>query len=199
MSIVPIWGWDIDAVVCDFIRPFMINMRKLFGKRCILNECTEYSFENCFDVTYKDHVKPCIDYTIQDSLRNMTPVSGAISFIKHYYEDSGITPEFVTCRDRKHAQITAEWLHMYLKPIPFNLHFTNGNKSQMLIDNDINIFVEDRARYAEQLAEKEICVFLMNWPWNQHCKESKYIERVEDWNFIRAFYDQRCRPKLESK
>lgn len=188
---IPRVGFDLDCCVCDFIRPFLNNFRKMYGKAVYLNDCTEYSFEKSCGLGWKE-VKQCIDYTIQDSLNNMPPISGAIPFIKHYYNDSGHVPEFITCRDKKHAEVTANWLSIYLKPVPFKLHLTTDTKSDIVIDKEIDIYIEDRVKYAEELADKEICTFIINWPWNQHCKESRYIERVEGWDFIRFFYDRRC-------
>ena len=61
-----------------------------------------------------------------------------------------------------------------------------------MINKEVYIFIEDRVKNATEISEKEICVLLIDRPWNQHAVENKYLARADSWDFIKDFYYRRC-------
>jgi len=197
------YGFDLDGVVCDFWPVFEDKVKKMFNKTIYLNEVTSYNLEENLDLT-QEQISAAIIEALFD-VHAVRPINGAHSFITKYYRKTKEVPVFITCRGAKEGKYmeeikraTADWLSLFLHPIPFEVTFTKTSKVQSVIDKGVNIYVEDRRRYALELADSEICVFLLDYPYNRHCENSRYLERVQDWTFIHKFFDLRSRPGIES-
>ncbi len=63
-------------------------------------------------------------------------------------------------------------------------HPQGKTKGDLCVELNLDIFIEDRVKYALDCAEKGVKVLLMNKPWNQHCPEHENIIRVNDWNEV---------------
>jgi hypothetical protein len=86
---------------------------------------------------------------------------------------------------------TKQWLNKYYWDINFSdiifvNHFTEKHreKSEICIECNINIIIEDNPYYALELAEKWIKVFLLDKPWNKKYKKHKNIIKVKSWKEI---------------
>ncbi len=198
------WGFDIDGVIADFWPAFAEKVKKMFNKTVYLNEVTSYDLVENLDLS-QEQISAAVVETMFD-VHNVRPINGAHSFITKYYRQTKEVPVFITCRGSREGKYmedikkaTADWLSMVLRPIPFEVSFTKKSKIQLTIDKEVNIYVEDRAKYAEELAASEICTFLLDYPYNRHCKTNRYLERVQDWTFIHKFFDLRSKPLIGNK
>jgi len=183
-------AFDLDGVVCDIEKAMMKVAKEKYGVNIIQNEIRTFDFCKPTGLT-KEQVEDIVTICIVN-YKLPKPNRGAISFLKKYYQETGKQLLFITSRYNNKAATdgTSNWLHWWLRPTPWECSFCNGGtKSDRLIEKEVDIFIEDRVKNAEELADRERCVWLMDKPWNQHCREDQYIVRVYDWEEVEILWN----------
>lgn len=102
------------------------------------------------------------------SYEYMYPNKECIDFINELHsrkiQDKFI---FVTARPKELEENTEKLIKRYLPTINFKTyHCGDGSKIQHLKENNIQYFVEDRYKNADEIAKSNIFVFLRRRPWN---------------------------------
>lgn len=76
---------------------------------------------------------------------------------------------FVTARSKELEEKTKKLIEIYLPTIDFETyHCKNESKIRYLKENNIEYFVEDRYKNADEIAKSGIFVFLRKRPWNEN-------------------------------
>lgn len=185
----PVVAFDIDGVVADIFPSICFIMKKRYNVIHSPNLQTRFSFEEATGLNEKE-TRICVDTAIINYL-SYKPYYLAIPFLKRYYAFSKKPLQFITSRDSREeiARATYDWLHLYLKDIPFSVSYTK-DKVETCINREIEIFIEDRAKVATTLACKGISVILMDRPWNRHVPEDMWnLVRFNDWIEIGKWLD----------
>lgn len=182
------YGFDLDDCVVDFNSTLTHIAREHFGVEIPKNSIHGFKIEEYTDFT-KENIGEVIGMTIR-AVDLLQPMRGAITFIKRYHELTGHHIIFITARHEREA--TIEWLHKWIHPIPWECVFINktgGNKASVVIEKDIDVYIEDRVKYAQQIADAKRHVILVDHAHNQHANDNHpYITRVSDWDEITAIY-----------
>lgn len=119
------------------------------------------------------------------------PVSWSIEKIKELVQ-IGHELFIVTARNSEYlTDYTIEWVKKYyqsaFRKIIFADHHTDKHreKSEICIDNGIEIMIEDNLDFALELAKNGIKTFLLEKPWNIHRFETHdNIIKVKNWKDI---------------
>ncbi len=99
----------------------------------------------------------------------------------------------ITSRPYKIHDQTLSWLDRYFPDKFEEIHFTNDwvmgknarkRKKDVCLEYKIDIMIEDSLAYANECAEKNINVILIDTPWNQSGEINKNIKRVKSWKNI---------------
>jgi phosphoglycolate phosphatase-like HAD superfamily hydrolase len=170
INIVP--AFDLDGVVMDsyeifrkfFMQKYLVDIgyNGSGNHRCFnfMASCPEIkSDKQCEqDVTdalilFHDEILP-----IPHSIR-------ALQAIWHFFERPLI---FITAREFYGTMImdkTRKWLDDYLEGTPYEIHFSY-EKVQFLRDHGVTHYVDDRFKYADELAPNVERYFMINSDWN---------------------------------
>ena len=152
---------DLDGVISNTI-PLMIKAIERRGYTVIFDRYNPY-IEGVEDIealmyevvgeiysTQMDQIQPYKDATI--AIPTIAKCIGPITF--------------VTARKEQWHDATLKWLQSHFK-IPFDLvHKRSFHKSQFILDEGFDVFIEDRLRTANQAAELGINTYLINRSWN---------------------------------
>ena len=152
---------DIDGVVCSTI-PNMIKAIEKRGYTVTFDKYNPYieGVEDIEALMYE--VVGEIYSTQMDQIKPYDDAVSAIPLIAKYI--GPIT--FVTARKEQWHDATLKWLQSHFK-IPFDLvHKRSFHKSQFILDEGFDAFIEDRLRTANQAAELGINTYLINRSWN---------------------------------
>jgi uncharacterized HAD superfamily protein len=177
----PFIAFDIDGVVADLFPLISRIMNEKYGVIHTENMQRSYSLDSIPGVS-KREVSICINTAIINYL-SYKPYYGAIKFLEKYHKFSKRTLHFITSRDNRKeiAEATANWLSLYLKKMPYSIHFTQ-DKFSVCKELEIDIFIEDRAKTAMEIACKGISVVVIDRPWNRHIPENMWnLVRFNDW------------------
>ena len=116
----------------------------------------------------------------------MYPYEDAINFIPEISRHLGhIT--FITARKEEYVDITLKWLQTHFK-ISFSLiHKPSSEKVPFLIQENFDVFVEDRLKTANTSAMSGLRTYLVNRVWNLHRYTDKNVVRV---NSLAGFFSR---------
>ena len=187
---------DLDDVLCQAARHFLIIVEREFGKRIAYEQLTNFDVghscglaaDEC-DELYRIVHRP-------DELLRMTPVNEAIAVLKQW-EEQGFDIAIVTGRPPESVEVSLAWLakhrisHGSFTVVDKYSRFTTDNTNAItLTELSTRRFcwaVEDSLPMAHFLAgEMRVPVALIDRPWNQSDGEHFRIGRYRDWRAISA-------------
>ncbi len=183
-------AFDIDGVVADISN----RICQVVNQYTDLNWCPE-SITNYFyvDILRTKGVsenainKIHFDCFVGDNLLKLEPEEGAINVLSQF--DDLV---FITAREKSFEGVTRQWLDRYFDS-SYQLYFSgcdgwNADKSKILKDLGINMFVEDSPTNIEYLIRGGITPIIYHQHWNKdfHPKEAL---RVYSWESIKKIID----------
>ena len=195
---------DLDDVLCETARHFLVIVEREFNKRITYDELTD------FDVGLSCGLRPAEAeelYRIvhrRDELLQMAPIDGAISTLQQWSGD-GYEIAIVTGRPPQSYEPSVAWLSRYCVP---HQSFTMVDKySRFATENTVAIrldeltqreycwAVEDSLPMAEFLATRmKLPVALIDCPWNRAAGDHTNIGRYGDWPTL-----ARQMPKIDAR
>ena len=166
-------GCDIDGVVIDIIPPLLAEIKKRYGLKVLLSRINNYSIEKCTGLS-SEQVDSIIDAVLQRE--DLPAYEDACRWLAKAQKEHEII--FITSRKLKHYRSTRQCLtnafaRYGLSFDPIEIFYAHGKtfptKSSYVKSFDVDIFIEDRMKFAKQVAEECLnCrVFLMDRLWNQ--------------------------------
>jgi uncharacterized HAD superfamily protein len=187
---------DLDDVLCEAARHFLVVVEREFGKRITYEQLTH------FDVGHSCGLSPAERdelYRIvhrSDELLSMAPVNEAIAVLKRW-EEQGFDIAIVTGRPPESIEVSLAWLakhhvaHGSFTVVDKYSRFTPDNTSSIsLAELSTRRFcwaVEDSLPMAQFLSGRmRLPVALIDCPWNQTDETHAGIKRYHDWEVISA-------------
>jgi uncharacterized HAD superfamily protein len=86
---------------------------------------------------------------------------------------------FVTARREDFNKNTLEWLSRHFPNVPFQMvNRSSKDKTQYLVENSFDFFIEDRLKTANEAASKGIRTYLINRGWNMNRDTHPDITRI---------------------
>lgn len=105
--------------------------------------------------------------------------SGAVSAVRNLNKRHEIY--YITARDEKYREETSKWLKLHGFPFDDSKLIFNRNKAEVCCDLGIKVLVEDCGEHLDELAEKNILVFLIERTYNSK-QDNDWVVRFKNMN-----------------
>jgi uncharacterized HAD superfamily protein len=185
---------DMDDVLCQAARHFLVIVEREFGKQIAYEQLTNFDVgQSCGlrpderDELYRIVHRP-------DELLSMAPVSDAIAVLGSW-EQRGLEIAIITGRPPETSETSIEWLRKHRVPFhsftvvdKYSRFATKQSGAISLCELAARRFcwaVEDSLPMAQYLADHmKLPVALIDRPWNRTDNEHRRISRYPDWPAI---------------
>lgn len=197
-------GIDIDNVISNFddtlLKEYLKHDKELRNTG-IINKNPEYLRKGMFDWTEEEE-NSFYDANIEDFAIKLRPIEDSVCYIRKLKED-GHEIYIITGRNngeyKDPYELTKEWLNKY-DIIYDKLIFTNAYdkhaKSEVCLENNIDLMIEDSTRISLDLINNGIKVYTMNTRYNQ---KEQTLDRVSKWKEIYERISKLNKKKITKK
>lgn len=176
-------GIDIDGVIADSEPLYRRTINKLFNLRLKQKDITSYQYEESAGLTDDQMHLVWKTFYREEGWLKIKPIKGAKKFLDKLKKEKHRIV-IVTSRPREHIKKeTYQWLKKH--KIPYSeLIFLENHKSKhqaaLLRGHRFDYFIEDYYEYARDLAQREVKVLLVDYPWNRRGKPHPNIYRIKN-------------------
>ena len=185
---------DLDDVLCQTARHFLVVVERKFGKRVVYDQLTNFDVgtacglrANDRDLLYRIVHEP-------GELMQIAPIAEGIATLKQW-ADADFEIAIVTGRPPASCEVSLAWLERH--HVPHNSFTMVDKYSRFGTANTVAISlaelasrkycwaVEDSLTMAQYLASQmAVPVALVDCPWNRSAQEYANISRHTDWATI---------------
>ena len=186
---------DCDDVLAETIDALLEYYNyNINGKSITRNDVIAHEFDNikAYNYSFEERYKKDLDFFLNhDALYKIKPVIGSKEKLLKFKE-MWHRLYMVTGRPDELKQHTYDWVEMHYPNLFEDIYFLNLDKvdgipkSEICLKLDVEFLVDDDIRFARDVAEKWIKVYLLDKPWNREYNESidKWIVKIKNWNEI---------------
>lgn len=179
-------GIDIDDVLVDFFKHFIVYHNKTHGTSFKLDEVREYDPTKVWGGKRPEWESKIIQFYGSRIYKDMKPIKNSLKAIKTLKKKHELF--IITSRYDITENETIKWLEKHYPKTFSQVHFTysdpNFNKGNICKKLGIDIMIDDHIGNAVECAKKGITVFLLHKPWNKNKKLRKHIKKVNSWDEI---------------
>ncbi|MFO8090166.1 MAG: hypothetical protein R6U13_10050 [Desulfatiglandaceae bacterium] len=180
-------AFDIDGVVADTFRSFVILAEMEYGIRIHYEEITEYEFWRTLDIDEEKAlaiIRKLIEQPVEIGIK---PVRGASDVLAKLLKSAPL--KFVTARPE--ADSILRWMTEVMgfpdvNGIVLEATGDHERKASFLVRHNVKYFVEDRLETCYLLEDASIVPILFDQPWN---RTPSAFKRVKNWDEIAALID----------
>lgn len=187
---------DLDDVLCQAARHFLIVVEREFGRRIAYEQLTNFDVGHSCGLAPEERDELYRIVHRPHELLSMAPVDEAIAVLKRWQEQ-GFDIAIVTGRPPESVEVSLAWL---AKHRISHSSFTIVDKYSRFRTDDTNAIslaelatcrfcwaIEDSLPMARYLADHmKLPVALIDCPWNQSEETLVGIDRYRDWQAIHA-------------
>ena len=181
-------GIDIDDVVVVSLKRYLKFFNLKLGKNLEFEDIVKY---HVWDLTDSVSKEECLSMVIEvhnsENENNVEMVKGAKEAIWNLAKNYKIF--FITSRPPSVKEHTSTLFKKIFLNLDFEIIFSGEihggkTKSEICLENEINVIIEDNAGYALDCAKKGIKSFLLEKPWNQQYEKHENLIKVKNWDNI---------------
>jgi uncharacterized protein len=185
---------DMDDVLCQAARHFLVIVEREFGKRFTYEQLTNFDVGQSCGLQQSEREELYRIVHRPDELLKMAPIDAAIPVLKQW-EASGFEVAIVTGRPPDTYEPSLAWLEKH--QVSFHSFTVVDKYSRFTAEKSIAISlreltaqrfcwaVEDSLPMAHYLAEEmKVPVALIDCPWNQTDTEQVGVNRYRHWQAI---------------
>ena len=182
---------DLDDVLCETARHFLIIVEREFNKRIAYEELTNFDVGSSCGLRQEEADELYRIVHRPDELMQMAPIDNAISTLQQW-ASAGYEIAIVTGRPPDSYEPSLAWLTRH--HVPFGSFIMVDKYSRFTTDNTVAIrldelaqreycwAVEDSLPMAEFLANRmKLPVALIDCPWNRASTDHTNVGRYADW------------------
>ncbi len=188
---------DMDDVLCETARRFLVVIEREFGKQITYERLTDFDFETSCGLTAAERAKLYQQIHYADEILAIEPIAEAIDVLNHWVS-AGYQIAIVTGRPPDTYASSIEWLARFQVPYHsftvvdkygrFETENTAGLTLGELATKKFCWAVEDSLPMAKFLAATmNLTVALLDRPWNQDAVEHANIKRYRSWKELLSF------------
>lgn len=173
-------AFDIDGVIADTYDVIRIALKQEFGINFPKNEHRSFYFD-VPNASSKDVIR-VIDKCMIEDFNDVKPLGDSIYILKRVFLMTRKPLLFVTARPEACREGTISWLKKYLgRFVDFNVILTeNKPKTRVLLDLNIELFVDDRYKTINELSNIIDMPLMLNSPWNEGRPTPQNTVRIDD-------------------
>ncbi len=183
-------GFDLDDVLLDFCDALLKHLNKKYNKDVKREEINSYFVEDFFDIPRSEGRALFDNFFFHNDHLQAVPVSGAQDVVERLSKDNDL--HIITAKPEILKDITHEWLATHYLERFSSIHFANfftdthkkRKKSEICLENNIQIFIDDSYETAVDVSSVGIPVLLFDTPWNQNDHLPKGVKRIYSWEEI---------------
>jgi uncharacterized HAD superfamily protein len=185
---------DLDDVLCQAARHFLLVVEREFGKRIEYEQLTNFDVGHSCGLTAAEREKLYEVVHRPDELLRMVPIDEAIQVLKEW-QARGFDIAIVTGRPPASYEASVEWLAKH--DISYGSFTVVDKYARFATENTIAIdltelasqqfcwAVEDSLPMAQYLASAmNVPVALLDCPWNRADSYHAQVNRFQDWRAI---------------
>lgn len=185
---------DLDDVLCETARHFLVIVEREFGKRFIYEQLTDFDIGTSCGLLAEEREELYRIVHEPRELMKMAPIEAAIATLRQWAE-AGFEIAIVTGRPPAACDASLAWLAHHR--VPYHSFTMVDKYSRFDTANTVAITlnelaarqyrwaVEDSLPMAEFLAaQMAVPVALVDCPWNRSAQEHAKVSRHTDWNLI---------------
>jgi len=186
---------DLDDVLCQAARHFLVIVEREFGKTISYEQLTNFDVGHSCGLQPEERDELYRIVHRSDELLRMEPVSEAIAAL-HYWEKNGFEIAIVTGRPPQSVEASLAWLtkhqvpHSSVTVVDKYSRFPNDTGAIPLAELAARQFlwaVEDSLPMAQYLAgSMNVPVALIDCPWNRSDEKHSQISRYRSWEELAA-------------
>lgn len=184
-------GVDVDEVLADFMKSFINFHNQKYKTSYKREDFYNYYFWEIMEIPLSEAVKRVYEFYNHETFGHVEPVFGSVKAIEILSKEHDLI--VVTSRPSKIKERTLNWLEKHFpgkfKKVVFGNHYAwereKKKKSDICLEADVKLLIEDHLPCAKECAEKGIKVILISCPWNQTSEDlHESIVRVKDWSEV---------------
>ncbi|MBU3941456.1 MAG: hypothetical protein KKF74_00925 [Nanoarchaeota archaeon] len=174
------------------------KIREGLGRPLRVDDIIRFRYDECTPLSKEEVDEIFKVFAEEKKFLSLNPMPYAVDIInrlQEFYDEY-----FMTARPGNVEEQTIGWfensgIRNYENKLTFN-----GNKLEIAKTDNISKFIEDRAETALELAENNINVLLLNYPWNNDPKQ-ELIQKINKHPKIERIYNSPMAywPNIEEK
>lgn len=181
-------GVDMDSVLADIMPGLNDFHNETYKTNFSLDQYTSYGLSLIWGGTPEEVVEKILDYYQSPYFLKAAPLKGAQEGVDTLSKKHDLV--LITSRPYSIEPISKKWLDKYFpkkfkKVVHTNQvlinHHKTKKKSEICLDHDIEIMIDDHLDFAFDCALVCKKVLLFNQTWNQQKKLPHNIIRVNSW------------------
>ena len=172
-------GFDIDGVVANSFKPIVEEIENLTGIRIEKKIGSKWiiDIENLSNSKKLEIINNCLS---KNEKIKVLPSPKII--IPKIYKSFNCQIFFITARSKCLYDVTERWLKENFSDIEFKLIVVGDqDKIDAIKENNISIYVEDRLKNANEIADIIDRMYLINRPYNMNRYTNPKIIRVKNF------------------
>jgi len=171
---------DIDGVICATV-PLMVKAIEKRGFTVVFDRYNPY-IDGIQDT--EEFMYEVVEEVYSVQMDQIQPYEDTVKSIHLISRDLGFIT-FVTARREKFNDATLKWLHDHFDVSFDFINKPSSEKPSFILQEEFDVFIEDRLRTVNIAAELGIKTYLINRQWNTGRTTHKDIVRV---NSLAEFY-----------
>ena len=188
---------DMDDVLCETARRFLVVIEREFGKQIAYDRLTDFDFETSCGLTVAERARLYDRIHYADEILAIEPIPEAIDVLNRW-AGAGYQIAIVTGRPPDTYASSIEWLARF--QVPYHSFTVVDKYGRFETENTVGLTlaelatqkfcwaVEDSLPMAKFLAETmNLPVALLDRPWNQEAVEHTSIKRYKHWKELLSF------------
>jgi uncharacterized HAD superfamily protein len=185
---------DLDDVLCQTARRFLVIVEREFGKRVAYEQLTNFDIGTACGLQPEERDSLYRIVHEPDELMQMAPIGGAIAVLRRW-SNAGYEVAIVTGRPPDTYEPSVAWLAQH--GVPYRSFTMVDKYSRFETENTVAISlgelaarqfcwaVEDSLPMAQYLAgQMKVPVALIDCPWNRTDLDHAQVNRYRDWPAI---------------
>lgn len=176
------YGIDLDGVCFDFLNVFRKHLNGAFGLKLEEHEITSYWWhEDTEELDEDDFYAEFDKFGRAGGYRNLPLLPGTVDALERI-ENAGHQIFYITNRPEYARKDTIATMKEHGFPFSKNLFFALGDKTTLINDLSINVFIEDSGETVIDIAKKtKAYVYCVDYLHNRDVEHSQ-VERIKDWD-----------------
>jgi len=184
-------GIDIDNVLAELSTIMNLWHKDKYDYYIPNHKRTKFWLTFSWNCSQEEATKRLLEFYESEDFKKTPPVKGAVKAINKLAKKHEL--HVITSRPIYTEKETLRWLDEHFSLQNFKKIHINGQcikdkicktKVEICEELGIKLMIEDALHFAEDCAEKDIKVLLLDWPWNQTNNLHPNITRVKDWKEI---------------
>ncbi len=185
-------GIDLDDVLAATVPALIDYHNRTFGTAYVLDDFFSYEWWKVWGGTREQSIQKAFTFFTSAEGLKIPPIPLALDRVSHLAKDHELL--IITSRQQELTDITHKWIATHFPHIFQEIIITNHaqwsfggtsrTKCEVCIEKKCTVLIEDNLEYANECAEYDIQVFLLDYPWNKGKTHSK-VKRVNSWSNIR--------------